>query len=237
MRRSILLAVGILLGVPTIILIISGLVVLRMVRSATPEDLGIRVSTAEIDAVVAKVGVKIQPLPEDTDITASIRHEGTRQVSYTLDSTEVTALIAAHSRFRYFPLHSIQVRINPDGSVRASGVLDPAKILPYAKAIGYETQSVQQAMQAYKLSSSRIPFTLQGTGTVRDGNVSLSLDSIAVASIPVPKALFVNKQADIIHVIEQGIAHTPGLSVQSLAFDEGKLQFAGSIPDKELYVQ
>lgn len=215
-----------------------GFTVAKTVKGlAKPKSLGIIVSAADATSAQEKTTMKMVALPDSTPINQSIRFEGKKTVSVTMDSKELTALALSKTRYKYFPFHDVQIRINADNSVEISGLADTQKALAYASAIGFAPADVQNVMNEYNIPKTNVPFYVRGSGSVKNGNVTIDFSGGSIAGIPVPMGLVNDKKPEIIGLLEHGMATTPGFEAKSLTFSEGKMHFDGSVAEKELVVQ
>lgn len=222
-----------------IILILGvGFFVWRMVSGTVQaKDLGIHVTQQQARAAQDKSGVTVIALPADTAIVQSIRFEGTKSISYTMDSAEITALALSHSAYKYLPFKNIQIRINPDGSVEVSSVVDTMKALQYVTAIGFAPADLEKVMNDYHIPRTTVAVYAKGTGSVTNGKVTIHFDAGNVAGIPVPINLVNDKIPEISGILEDGMRRTPGFEAKSITFSDNKVHFDGNVPEKEYIVQ
>lgn len=235
-------------GMKKIILGVFGLIVIALLffgykmyqaitGTAKPRDLGITATMEQANAAQTKTTVQVIALPASTDIGQSIRFEGTKPMAYSMDSAELTALALFKTTYRYFPFHSVQIRINADNSVELSGLADTAKAVSYATAIGFAASDVEKAMKDYNIPSSNVSFYVKGSGSVTNGAVTLDIQGGEIAGIPVPMGLVNSKKAAIVDILESGMKNTPGFEAKSITFSDGKVHFNGSLSEKEYIVQ
>jgi len=202
-----------------------------------PKDLGITVTEAQAEEAQTKVGVAVTKLLDSTAVSQSITYEGTHPLTHTMDSQQLTALAASHSKYRYFPFSKIQIRINPDSSVEISCIADTLKAFDYATAVGFAPADLEKAMKDFNIPRTTIPVYAKGSGSVINGKVTLDLQSGNIAGIPVPMGLVNSKKDQIIDVIETGMRKTPGFEAKSLTFTDGKMTFDGMVPEKKFIVE
>ena len=227
-------------GCLAIILILagSGIFVWRVVNGAGKQkDLGLRATEQQAQRAQEKVQVVVVALPSDTTLANSIRYEGTHALTYSMDSQELTALASSHSKYKYFPFTNTQIRVNSDGSVEISSVVDTMKAFSYATAIGFAPDDLEKAMNDYHIPRSTIPVYVKGSGSVINGKVTLNLNAGSVAGIPVPMGLVNDKKPPIIGILEDGMNRTPGFKATSLTFSDGKMSFEGMAPEKKFIVE
>jgi hypothetical protein len=200
-----------------------------------PRDFGIRYTAEDSAAAQRKSGVKLAALPEGTAAGESFRLSGKRDADITMNQTELTAHVN-NRPWRYYPFENVQIRINPDGSAEASGVLNADRVLSYAAALGFRTDDVKKAMADYHIPVVTMPFYVKARGGVTDNRVSLSIASATAGRLPIPGSVLSGNTGRIAGVLEGVIDHLPGVSVSSLTFTDGKMHFAGTLPETESVV-
>lgn len=233
--------VGGCLAVVLLVILISAGIAYTVSRAASgalkPKDLGIRATAEQAKAAQDKTTVKVFSLPPETPLSQSIRFEGSKPVSYSMDSTELTALAIRHGQYKYFPFHNVQIRVNQDNSVEISGVADTSKAISYATAIGFAPADVEKALEQYNIPRSSVTFYVKGSGSVTNGKVALDLNGGSIAGIPVPMSLVNPRKQEIINILETGMRKTPGFEAKSIKFSDGKVHFDGSLAEREYSVQ
>ena len=200
-----------------------------------PRDLGITVTKEESVQAQSKTGVAVVALPANAPLTQSIVLTGKKPQVYTMTSKEISAL-ANNRTWKYYPLEQVQIRINDDGTVESSGVLNVDLMMNYVQAIGYSSADVEKALATYKLPLKKLPFYLKTTGEVKDGKVTGSILAAEAGRIPIPESLISDSTPQIISILEEGIAKSPGFSIKSLKFENGNLLFDGTVPEQEATV-
>ncbi len=200
-----------------------------------PRDLGISVTKEDSIQAQNKTGVALVALPADTPLTQSIILTGKKVQTYVMDSKELTAL-ANNRPWKYYPLEQVQIRINDDGTVETSGVLNVDSMMKYVQAIGYSTSDVEKALESYKLPLKKLPFYVKTSGEVKHGKVTGSILAAEVGRIPLPSSIISESTPKVITLIEEGISKSPGFTVNSLKFENGTLLFDGTVPEQEATV-
>lgn len=203
--------------------------------SDKPRDLGISVTKEESVAAQTKTGVTLQALPANTPLSQSIVLSGSKAQRYTMTSSEISAL-ANNRPWKYYPLEQVQIRINADGTVETSGILNVDLMMSYVQAIGYTTAEVEKALETYKLPVKKLPFYIKASGEVKNNNVTGTILSASAGRIPIPAAIISESTPQIIALIEDNIAKSPGFSISSLTFGNGTMQFDGTVPEIEATV-
>lgn len=207
----------------------------RVMGAYSAKDLGIRVTVQDSVDAQAKTGVTLMDLPPETPASESIQLSGSKPTSYEMDSTELTAL-ANNRSWKYFPFENVQIRIHDDGSVESSGIIKLDAVMNYAQAIGYSQADVEKAMSALSIPHVNLPYYVKASGSVENDAVSLDIQSVSLARIPVPAGYVEQHTPAVVDIIEDGIARAPGFSIRSLQFGGGKMVFDGTVPETEAVV-
>ena len=202
-----------------------------------PRDLGIQITAAQADEAQRKTGVQVMALDSSTPLTNSMQFEGSKPVSFSMDSKELTGLALVRTKYKYFPFHSVQIRVNDDNSVEVSGLANTAAAITYATALGYAPGDIEKVINDYNIPRSNVSFYVKGAGSVINSKVSLDIHDGQIAGIPVPMGIVNSKKADIINLLEDGMRKTPGFEAKSMTFSGGKVHFDGSLAETERIVQ
>lgn len=202
--------------------------------SDKPRDLGVKYSTEMIDQAQEKTGVEVVQLPDSTSVEASIQLSGQKEVNYSLTSQELTAL--ANRSWKYFPISQVQLKINSDGSVEGSGVVDINKISAYSKAVGFSVETAEKTIDDYKIPRMVIPFYFKFTGNAKDNQVNLQPQALEVGRLGIPGGVLSENARKLSEFLSISISRSPGFSIKTLTFSDGKMNFEGTVPEKEMIV-
>ena len=213
----------------SVLLLISALVFFAF-QSSKPRDLGITYTQENQNRAYTKNGVISAPLPQANSIEQSIRYEGKKDVSFTMTNAEITALIN-NETWKYMPVSNVQIRINPDGTGEASGILHVDRILPYI-SLSHSTEEVQKAMADFHIGGTPA-FYLKGKVAVADNQVTLNPDRIEIGRIAIPGSLVSQNLQATSDFAEKRIQAVPNLFVKSLTLSNGSVSFSGTMPEKE----
>lgn len=206
----------------------------KFLTGGEPVDLGISYTEKDITDTRASLGIEYNTIvDENISVEDSIKHEGAKQVETSLNSTQITALINGNTH-KYLPVKSVQARVNPDGSLEMSGVLIASKFLPYLKSVGLNNAMVDDAVNNYLTTD--IPFYFKGTGGVVNNAVSINLDTAKLGPITVPQNLITSNTAFAEQTIESVMKGFTSYNIESLSFENGELNYKGTIPEKLSYV-
>lgn len=200
------------------------------------KDLGIKVTPADTEAAISKVGTKIIPLPKDTQDSQGFKLEGKLNADFTMDSKE----ISAHSNnrpWKNYPVKNVQIKIHQDGTIESSATLIINKAMPYALGLGYSEEQIKSAMQKYNIPPLEVPIYILGKGSVQNDKASVNALQVKIGSVNIPGNIIsqANKEAE--QVINDLIGkNSQSFHCESLSFGDGKLHFKGTVAEKEYVV-
>jgi len=205
--------------------------------SDKPRDLGIRYTQADYDSASQKNNVKIVTVSSAPNIESSIQWGGSHQVNNSFTSEEVTARINMNSaNWAYFPAKDVQIKFNQDGSVEASGILLFDRLEGFAAATKVpqsDIQTVLQVFNEYKIPKIPIPVYMKGNLTIKDNNVDIAIPTLEIGRLILPRNVYAPAKSYFEDFVKQQL-NSGGygdLYVKSLDFDNGKLNFNGTLPD------
>jgi hypothetical protein len=201
---------------------------------AGPRDLGIRITKQDSLNAFAKIGSELVPL-KNTDTIKDFTLEGKKDLTFTMDSKELTA----HSNnrpWRYYPLKNAQIKIHQDGTIEGSAILVISKAIPYAMGLGYSEGQIKDAMQKYSIPPFEVPFYIKGKGSVLNDKVSVDAQMVQIGAISIPQDIVTRANGEAEAVLDDIIQkHAGGFHADSVTFANGKMEFKGQVP-KKVYV-
>lgn len=211
--------------------------VLSDLVGASPKDLGQNKTTIESsDLAQAKFGIKIVLLPKDTPLEKGYVLEGKMPIDIEMDSQELTSL-ANNRSWASYPIKSIQIRINQDGSVESSGILVVSKAMPYAVSLGYSESQIREAMQKYNLPSIDIPFYLHGTGSVENNKIDMKVNTFKIGAIAIPQSIVFQAEREATLVLENLLSrNSQSVSYEYVRFEAGKVKIKGTVAEREYVI-
>lgn len=259
MKKSlkVLLVVGIcLVLVAVVILGLFGYVpgLSSLLGANRPRDLGITYTEADYAAARASSQLEYEALPADTSAEQSLQRSGTRPVTATWSSAELSALMNDRP-WRYWPIKDVQLRVNTDGTAELSGIVMRDKLPGYGAAIGVPQAVIDAAV---KLLPPNPAFYVKAKTSLTDnkvsdfdvqsvylGKISIPVDTLlSLYSIQVvPRAYAENivgelgkysgKKAAIVDFINTRLSKVTGFFAKRAYFGDGKLNFDGNLSAKE----
>jgi hypothetical protein len=193
-----------------------------------PKDLGVKYTQADLDAGRAMTGVSLQEQPT----VKSLTFDGSKSISGEYSDQTITAMING-AKYKYYPLSNTQLRINPDGTVEASGVINISKVGQWSLDLGAQEGLVAKAKSYIGIVSPSPSFYLKGAMSVTNNQISLNLTEAKVSRFTAPKSIIDQYQGPLADFVEERMANVPGLQVRSAKFESGKLLLDANYPAVE----
>jgi hypothetical protein len=198
-----------------------------------PRDLGVKYSQTDSQSAADKAKTKFQALPAAALPSDSVKVSANKvPVSTTFSDKELTARVAAHqAAWKFYPVSNAQVKIGPDGTIEAAGVIQMDRVYDYAAAQGISQEIVNTVIDRLKLSGTNPTFYVKGTGVVTDNKVtSLRVDALEFGRFSVPADWLASYKGTAISLIEDRL-RVSGIQAKSVTFGAGGMKFDGSLPE------
>jgi hypothetical protein len=185
-------------------------------------DLGVKADPALVTAFESKYG---QP-----------NGSGKIDVNVDLSAAEVTSIFAVwEERDKYFPLHNVQVRFNPDGTGEASGFLNISTAVSLAKNLGYSDSDIEKGKQYVRYVAGDLPFYVKGTAGMINNTLSINPSTFQIGRVTVPESITNPVAVAVGDMIKRRISRIGGANIQEASFKSGSLHLVGSVPDAIKY--
>lgn len=194
-------------------------------------NLGVNYSNINPSELYSELGTEVIPVKNDGEM----KMEGLKEVSYSMTQEEISALANA-TPWKYFPFSQVQVKINEDGTIEAATVVKIEKLLSFAESLGYSSEQVSQAMEKYKLPLKDMPVYVKSNGSVTDNKINANISYLEIGRIPVPSSIVEKALPEVIKAGDAILSSFPGFYAKSMTFANGKMNFEGSIPEKQYLV-
>ncbi len=200
------------------------------------QDLGITVTKAETQAAMQKIGTEIISLPANTPDDQGFKLEGKKAANFTMDGQE----LSAHSNnrpWKNYPLKNVQIKILADGTIESSAMLIIDKAIPYAMGLGYSEAQIRDAMKKYSIPPISVPIYIKGKGSVTDNQALVAATTVKIGAITVPQET-VEQANTAASVVLSNLMYMQrhAFDCESLTFNNGQMQFKGSVAAKEYVV-
>jgi hypothetical protein len=199
-----------------------------------PVDLGIRSSREAYERAMSKLGIDKDTAPESGESDDYIISYGElRETEASLTSEELTSFFN-ENRPPYYAVKNVQVRINEDGTIEASGNLDTSYVFDRILNGQYSRDDAQSALPMLGLVPDTVNVYLKFSGSVVNNHVEgFDVDAVSVMGIPIPKELIVSNAAFIVNTLDDFIARENarvGTNIERVEIAGGKLSLDGALP-------
>jgi hypothetical protein len=173
-----------------------------------PRDLGIKADPAQFSALLAKENVKLTGQNSDFYLTAPIRYGSAVPMDATVSSEEITSMMQATNNVKG-PIKNMQVKLGSNNEMEMSAFAE-------LESYGYPLRGpVYLKGTFFKGSSSSINIH------IREGSFGL---------IPVPENMLKQGEDGIEQQINRQLLAMPGLRIDTLEINNGKLHYRGAFP-------
>jgi len=199
-----------------------------------PVNLGVKSSLEDYQTAMDKVGLTRDETPTAGTIEDyQVVYSGSHAVDEALTSEELTSYVN-ENRPPYFAVKNVQIRINNDGTVEASGTLNTAYVFEHVLGGEYSMEDAQRALPMLGLIPDNVNLYVKLSGGVVNNHVrGLDIDSVSVMGITIPNDLIDSNEDFIVDTVDGLIARVnakSGSNIEQLDFDNGKLNVKGTLP-------
>lgn len=226
----------------------------KVLGAEKPRDLGITYTETDFASARAKSQLQYLELPSTTPPEQSIVRAGTRPITTSWNSAEMTSLLN-NRPWKYWPISDVQVRINDDGSAELSGVVDRDILKGYAAAIGV---SPEVATGTISFMPPKSAFYVKAVTSLKENKVDkFEIQSVTYGKVNIPVDILLSqhknnminkaaaadatselskysgKRAAIISFINERLSKITGFYAKSASFNQGKLNFDGNLSETE----
>lgn len=226
------IAVGVIVIVAVLVIGYFGFLpgVSNVFGSNQPKDLGVTYMIADYQSAHARNGTSHTELPSGTIPENSIQFSGQHPVDTTYTQSEFNALIN-NRQWQYYPLKQCQLKIHQDGTLEFSGIVIVSRIKGYMQALGVSENSLKTITNYLKYIPGNAAFYAKGRFEIINGQIiNTELTTFKVGNLNLTNQMKNNLSSIISGVYSQMDAY-PGLTVKTLTFNNGQVQFEGTLPD------
>jgi hypothetical protein len=223
-----------ILGIIVVLVLIGGYYgfvpgVSNVFGSNKPKDLGVKYTEQDRLSGRAKIGWVINTLPAGLPPEKSLVYTGSKPVNAAFTEKELTAWI--NKSWNYVPLTNCQIRINPDNTAEFSGILHVSRIKQYEAAMGGSATEIDKVLPGFiKYLPSNPPVYMKASASVVNNQVTCNVIAFSIGRYSV-SADWLKKNSGLFEsAAEWLISRIPGTSIKSLTFNNGQVQFDGTLP-------
>ena len=200
-----------------------------------PKDLGVEYTEADYKSMLVKLSYTKDEAPSNGDFEDyTYVYGNNNDVEVNFTSEEISAFFN-ENRPDYFPVKKVQVKINDDGSIEASGSINVEYVLNEFLSEEFSKEQIKDEIPALGLLPKNVNLYFKASGSITDNKVSPSVDSVAVQGITIPAKYSSSSEAldrivDGINNLMVSYTKTTKTNFKSLKVEDSKIIFNGSVP-------
>jgi hypothetical protein len=199
-----------------------------------PVDLGVRSSRAAYESAVGKLGIIKDEAPRGgSSGDYSVVYTGSNAIDTSLTSEEITSFLG-ENRPPYYALKNVQVRINDDGTVEASGTIDTSYVYDVILQGLYSREETRAALPMLGLIPDKVNVYVKLAGSIDDNHVTgLNVEAASVMGITIPTELISSNEEFIVGILDDNIARQNARAssiITHLGISDGRIDFVGTLP-------
>jgi len=221
-----LLVLLLLIGA-VLLLAMTGLVpgVSRLVGATSSRNLGVTATRADFSRVVKDLGYQLNNVPEATDPARYRKvYSGQVKVDREITQEELSALLT-FNHVTWWPMQNVQVKVHADGAMEVA-----LEVL--TNNISFENAPSSLLRYVPKALPDVVPVYIKGRlDVVGPKQVRLDVDRLELGRIPLPSGILSAENQQLATDYVNGrIRGIPGLTIEKIGYQDGKVQFKGTFP-------
>ncbi len=217
-----------------VIVLIVPVIIFKFFLMGSPRDLGVKYTQADYTKTHQEIGTEVIPISATTTIKDTLQFSGKKESKVSLNSSEVTAYLNA-DKYVYAPLSNVQIKINPDGTGEASGILNIKNFITYV-SLTTPTADVQKAIEKFHINANPT-FYAKGTLVVTNNQVNFNIFSLEIGRILVPQKYVGENIGALNDYATKKLNSIPNLQVRSLTLTDSKVNLDATVPEKVMKVE
>jgi len=199
-----------------------------------PVNLGVKSTYEDYQTAMNKLGLTKDTAPDTgTALDYRVSYSGSHEVNEDLTSDELTSYIN-ENRPPYFAVKDVQIRINEDGTIEASGKLDTSYVFEQVLDGDYTMEDAKRALPMLGLIPANVNLYAKFSGAVVNNHIEdLDVDSISVMGITIPGDMIESNEYFIVDTLDNFIARSnakSGADIDLITVEDGKLNVKGTLP-------
>ncbi len=196
----------------------------------TPKDLGVTYTQEDIDSVNAKLGVTYTELPPGTPDSQSLVMSNYQPTSGDFTDNELTALFNDHSElWGNYPMSDIQVKINDDGTVEMSGVIEMGHLKGFADSKGYDEETRSEIRPYLQYITTNPAIYVKGNLNIVNGVVSSDVETFQIGRLTIDGGQL-SELSYAVEAYTSEIIGPPRLEINNVSFQNGRCAMEGIVP-------
>ena len=225
--------------------------------SNRPRNLGVNCDPKDFESAKRKTGVSFIALEPNSPLKDSIKFSGKRSINTQLTSEELTSLVR-EIKWKYLPLKKISMKVNNDGYLETSSVIEGSKVTAALKAYNIIPETSFMIPSIYEnvyaldgkeginkfystidmvskfLKSNPSFYTKAKANIYNNKLIDFKIDAVYLGRLNIT-GIAKTSEGSIKGLIEDMLNNTPGLFISSLTFKDMKVHMEGTIPERISY--
>jgi hypothetical protein len=189
----------------------------KLLGTNKPKDLGVVISINNAYSGLQDMKCPLTPQGVE-DVMKNPKSYTTVKTSLTSD--EASSILALGD-IPGFPLRMTQIKLGPNGSIQASGVINTEDLQKALKEGGASSETVDKVM-GYVKSAKYLNFYADGNLSVKNNQISGHFNSAKIGNISIPGDLISSIEPGIASAVTNGLIKQ-GYNIRSLTISEGKV--------------
>lgn len=224
-----------IIGILCVVTILYGSYAFGLIGTPKAKDLGVRFTQQDFVSMEEKSGVKHETLVASG--SEIIRYSGSHDVDNSFSSEDFSAF-AQYASWKYLPFSNVQIRINSDGTVEASGNMNTSKLADYLMGAGGVTGEEAGKIKSYVPISGNPTFYIKVGGGMKENTLqNFSIQSAQIGPVSIPSSFISTYIGRVETFLNDRVRALPGAYVKSLTIENGKMHYQGKLPDVEATVK
>ncbi len=199
------------------------------------KDLGVTYTKADYQSFMNKLNILKDDAPTSgTADDYEYTYGELRDVEVEFTSEEITSFFN-ENRPSYYPLKNVQVKINDDGTIEASGTAYVDYFLNEVLGGKYSREQINKEIPALGILPSNVNFYLKFSGSVANNRSSVNINIVEVQGIAVPNNYVTSMEAK--GTVETGLNNImkdyntkSGATFDRITVENSKIIFKGKVP-------
>jgi hypothetical protein len=203
--------------------------------SDKPRDLGIKYTEKQYADYAEKALTKIITTKNATSPEESLTYSGSKELKQEFTQEEIAARLN-YAKWKYMPVKNVQLKINSDNSIEFSATVAYDRLNGFIEREGagqYSKADIEKGLNYIKLLGRDFPVYAKFKASVADNKLTETIETIEVGRFSIPLKQ-VNADSVVTSVSQSIMGKVPGFYAKSVSFTNGKMNFEGSVPEKEI---
>jgi hypothetical protein len=200
-----------------------------------PKDLGVRYTNQDYASAMQKLEYIKDNVPTgNSEKEYKYIYGPTTDIDIRLTSAEITAFINT-DRPSYYAVKNVQIRVNADNTIDASGTVNVDYVLNEILGGKYSRNEIAKEIPALGILPSNVNLYVNFTGSIVNNTSNGKLNSVSVQGISIPTEYVQSQEAisTVTSGIDKFVSDRTSVSksnVEKIGAENGNLIIKGSFP-------